>query len=57
MLSGLGASASEPDGEASWVVVAAVGFVGEFTLAVDGAAEFSAPDDEGVVEEASLFEV
>ena len=29
----------------------------EFPLAVDGAAEFSAPDDEGVIEKSSLSEV
>ncbi len=47
-------SAGQPDGKAAGMVVAAVGF-GVAALAVDGAAEFAAPDDEGVVEEAAIF--
>ena len=39
------------------MVVAAVVLLGEDALAVGGAAEFPAPDDEGFVEEAALFEV
>jgi len=47
-------SAGQPDGKAQGMVVAAVGF-GVTALAVDGAAEFAAPDDEGIVEETAFF--
>ena len=49
----LDAAAGEPHGEGVGVVVAAV------VAALDhgGAAEFAAPDDEGVLEEAALFEI
>ena len=50
-------SAGEPNGETAGMMVAAVVFGGERALAVDGAAEFAAPDDERVVEEAAMFEV
>ncbi len=46
------AAAGHPEGEAFVVVVASVG-----ALAVGGAAELAAPDDEGVLEEIALFEV
>ena len=39
------------------MVVAAVVLVGELALAVGGAAELAAPDDQGVVEHAALLEV
>ncbi len=39
------------------MVVAAEAFWCEAALAVDGASEFASPDDEGVIEETSLFEV
>ena len=51
------ASSGSPEGEASWVVVTTVVFAGELALAVRGSSEFSAPDDEGVIEKASHFEV
>ena len=41
--------AGEKDGEAAGVVVAAVVFGCERALAINRAAEFAAPDDEGVV--------
>ena len=48
------AAAGEPHGEGVDVVVAAGGFA---DFAHGGAAEFAAPDDDGVIEEAALFEV
>ncbi len=54
---GLNAAAGQPDGEAARVVVAAVVGGGERALRVGRAAEFAAPDDERVVEQAALFEV
>ena len=39
------------------MVIAAVVRLGERALAVDGAAEFAAPDDQRVVEQAALFQV
>ena len=59
--SGFDAAAGEPHGEAVVVVVAAVDFAGIGTGLGEfddwGAAEFAAPDDEGFVEHAALFEV
>ena len=49
---GLDAAAGQPDGEAAGMVVAAVVVGGQRALAVDGAAEFAAPDDQRVVEQA-----
>ena len=54
---GLRAAAGEPHGEATRMVVAAVIVLCKDALAVGGAAEFSAPDDERVVEHAEAFEV
>ena len=54
------AAAGEPHREAVVVVVAAGGGVDFLALRKfdrRGAAEFAAPDDEGVVEEAALFEI
>ncbi|MFM1944913.1 MAG: hypothetical protein RI897_3895 [Verrucomicrobiota bacterium] len=51
---GLDTAAGEPHGEALDVVVASFA---AFFLGHGGAAEFAAPDDEGVVEQAALFEV
>lgn len=51
-VAGFSAAAGEPGGEATRVMVAAVLPLGE-----GGAAEFSAPPDEGVLEEAALFEI
>ncbi len=52
-----GTAAGHPHGEAAGVVVATVVVSGEAALGVDGAAEFAAPDDEGVFEHAALFKV
>ena len=51
------AAAGGPEAEAARVVIAAVVGFGEIALGVDGAAEFAAEDDEGIVEEAALFKV
>lgn len=56
-LAGLDAAAGEPHGEAAGVVVTTEAGGGEAALAVNGASEFAAPDDERVIEKASLFEV
>src|SRR5258708_3735143 len=53
-VAGLDAAAGEPGAEVSGVMVAAVVFVGEFSLGIDGAAELTAPDDERFVEQAVL---
>ena len=53
-VAGLEASAREPHGETPVVVVATVGFA---ALRHRRATELAAPDDEGVVEEAALFEI
>ena len=44
----------EPVGEAVGMMVAAIGSLGELALAVNGAAKFSAPDNESIVEHAAL---
>ena len=54
---GLDAAAGQPDGEAAAVVIAAVVVVAVRALAVDGAAELAAPDDQRVVEQAALLQV
>ncbi len=54
---GLDAAAGHPHGEAAAVVVAAIIGGGETALAIDGAAEFAAPDDQRVVQHAALFQV
>jgi hypothetical protein len=46
---GFESASGDPGGEAASVVVAPVVFRGEFSLAVDGAAELTAEDDDGVV--------
>src|SRR5262245_52389885 len=51
------AAAGHPEREAAAVMVAAVIRRGERALAVDGAAELAAPDDECIVEQAALLEV
>ena len=54
---GFYAAARQPHAEAAGVVIPTVvlGFQG--ALRVDGAAEFSAPNDEGVIQHAAAFEV
>src|SRR5579872_918992 len=54
---GLDAAAGHPDGEAAWMVVAAVVVGGQLSLAVNGAAELTAPYDQRVVEQAALFQI
>ncbi len=54
---GLDAAAGQPDGEAAGMMVAAVVGGRQLALAVDGPAEFAAPDDQRVVEQAALLEV
>ncbi len=51
-MAGFDAAAGEPHGEAEGVMFAAVGAFGG-----GGAAEFAAPEDDGVVEQAVGFEV
>src|SRR5580698_10308674 len=54
---GFYAAAGHPDGKAAGVVVAAVVLFGKGALAIICPAEFAAPDDEGLVEQAALFEI
>ena len=56
-VTGLHAAPGHPDGEATGVVVSAVGGFVELTLAVRSSSEFSPADDEGVVKKAALLEV
>src|SRR5690348_8933262 len=51
-VSAFDAAAGHPHGEAAGVVIAAV-----VALAVGGAAELAAPDDQGVLEHVALLEV
>ena len=51
----LDAAAGQPDGEAARMMVAAVVGRRELALAVDRAAEFAAPDDQRVVQQAALL--
>ena len=51
------ATAGEPVGEAVGMMVAAIGSLGELALAVNGTAEFSAPDNESIVEHAALLKI
>src|SRR5712692_7458476 len=44
------ATPGHPDREATWVVVAPVILGGQFALAVNGSAEFAAPDDQSVIQ-------
>ena len=52
-----GAAAGHPHAEAARVVVAAVIIAAQAALAVDGSSKFTAPDDEGILEHAAVFEV
>ena len=45
----------QQSGKAPWVVIASVIVWGECTLGVYRATEFTAPDDEGIVEESALL--
>ena len=54
---GLNASPCHPDRVGLAVVVASVFFAIGTALGVRGPAEFTAPDDEGVIKHATLFEV
>src|SRR5206468_2970964 len=51
------APASHPEGETTTVMVAAVVVLGERALAVDGAPELAAPNDERVVEQSAGLQV
>jgi hypothetical protein len=53
----LDAASGKPDGETSPVVVAIRLRIAERSLAVDGAADLAAPDDECIVEQPALAKV
>lgn len=53
----LHAASCHPGRETAGVVVPPIILFREFTLTVSGAAKFSAPDDEGVLEHASFLQV
>src|SRR5262249_39054394 len=54
---GADAAAGHPDRETARMVVAAVVLARERALAVDGAAELAAPDDQRVLQETALLEI
>src|SRR5690242_3441738 len=54
---GLDASAGKPHGEAAGMMIAAIIGGGEMALAIHRTAEFPAPDDQRVFEQAALFEI
>ena len=54
---GFDSATSHPERKGAAVVVATGGWSIKGSLGKDGAAEFTAPDDEGVFEKAALFEV
>ena len=54
---GLDSATGHPGCEATGVMVPPVILFGELTLAVGGAAKFTAPDDESILEHVPLFEV
>src|SRR5438093_8318862 len=51
------AAAGQPNGETAWMMIAAIIVFGEFALGIAGPAEFTAPNDEGIVKHATSFEV
>src|SRR4029077_10975105 len=51
------AATGHPHRVAARVMVPAIVVAAQFALAIDGAAKFTAPDDQGVVEQTTLFEV
>ncbi len=51
------AAAGHPEAEATGVVVATVGVLGDLALAIRGAAEFAAPDHERIFQQPALLEV
>ena len=53
----LDASASHPHAEIAGVVIASVVFTGQLALAIHGSTEFSAKDDQGILEQPPLLEV
>src|SRR5207302_11159581 len=55
--SGFGATASHPNRKATRMMVAAIVVFREATLAVNGAAEFAAPEYERVVEESAALQI
>src|SRR5665213_4181381 len=53
----LDAAAGHPDREAARVMIAAIILARQRALTVDRAAEFAAPDDERLIEQAALLQV
>ena len=53
----LDAGSCKPHGEATWVMVPAVVVPCEGSLAIDGAPKFTAPDDQGVLQQTALLQV
>src|SRR5437016_10499439 len=54
---GFDATARQPNGEATRMMVAAIIVFGELALRVAGASKFTAPNHQGIVEHAARFEV
>src|SRR5437867_9893493 len=55
--SGLDAAARQPDGKAAGMMIATVLVRGQLALTINRAPEFSAPDNQRVLQEAPLFQV
>src|SRR5690606_37670673 len=55
--SGLDASSGHPNGEATRMMVASVILVTQIALAIIGAPELTAPNDEGLLQQSTLFEI
>ena len=51
----LDAAASHPDSKASWVVVSAIILWGQISLAINGAAKFTCPNDQCVFEQTTAI--
>src|SRR5262249_23944595 len=54
---GFNSGTGHPKAETTRVMVAPVIFFGEFALAINRAPEFTAPDYQGIVEHATLFQI
>jgi hypothetical protein len=51
------AASGQPQTETSRMMIPSVVILREISLAIDGATELAAPDDQRVIEQASLFEI
>src|SRR5262245_62164870 len=54
---GFDSSAGKPHSETARMMIAPVISLGQLALGIDGAAEFPAPDDQGVIEHPAVFQI